>query len=134
KSFASCVSLVQYTIKKRVRLFISDRPTALAATMDKKNKRTFHALIQVQPDCFCGFPAACRRWVVRIAVVGAGAIGGFYGLMLARAGHELHFVVRGDYQAIRDNGMQLVSAQEGDFRLASANVYRDVAELPPCDL
>lgn len=71
---------------------------------------------------------------MRIAVVGAGAIGGFYGLMLARAGHELHFVVRGDYQAIRDNGMQLVSAQEGDFRLASANVYRDVAELPPCDL
>lgn len=71
---------------------------------------------------------------MRIAVVGAGAIGGFYGLMLARAGHEVHFVVRGDFQSIRDKGMQLVSASEGDFLLQPANVYRDVAELPPCDL
>lgn len=71
---------------------------------------------------------------MRVAVVGAGAIGGFYGLMLARAGHEIHFVVRGDYQSIRDNGMQLISSAEGDFLLESANVYRDVAELPSCDL
>ncbi|TKA92204.1 putative 2-dehydropantoate 2-reductase [Halopseudomonas bauzanensis] len=71
---------------------------------------------------------------MRVAVVGAGAIGGFYGLMLARAGHELHFVVRGDYQTIREVGMQLVSPSEGDFLLAPANVYRDVAELPQCDL
>lgn len=71
---------------------------------------------------------------MKVAVVGAGAIGGFYGLMLARAGHELHFVVRGDYQSIRDNGMQLISSAEGDFLLQPVNVYRDVAELPPCDL
>lgn len=71
---------------------------------------------------------------MKVAVVGAGAIGGFYGLMLARAGHELHFVVRSDYEAIRDRGMQLISASEGDFTLSPVNLYRDVAELPPCDL
>jgi len=71
---------------------------------------------------------------MRIAVVGAGAIGGFYGLILARAGHEVHFVVRGDYQSIHGNGMQLISSAEGDFLLQPANVYRDVTELPPCDL
>ncbi|MFA5678313.1 MAG: putative 2-dehydropantoate 2-reductase [Pseudomonas sp.] len=71
---------------------------------------------------------------MKIAVVGAGAIGGFYGLMLARAGHEVHFVVRGDYQAIRESGMQLVSATEGDFRLSSVNVYPDTRSLPACDL
>ena len=71
---------------------------------------------------------------MKVAVVGAGAIGGFYGLMLARAGHELHFVVRSDYQAIREQGMQLVSTIEGNYSLPRVNVYRDVAELPPCDL
>lgn len=71
---------------------------------------------------------------MKVAVVGAGAIGGFYGLMLGRAGHEVHFVVRGDYQAIREDGMQLISPSEGDFQLSPVNVYRDVAELPPCDL
>ena len=71
---------------------------------------------------------------MRVAVVGAGAIGGFYGLMLARAGHEVHFVVRGDYKAIQENGMRLVSESEGDFQLSPVSVYRDVAELPPCEL
>ena len=75
-----------------------------------------------------------RRWPMKVAVVGAGAIGGFYGLMLARAGHEVHFVVRGDYQHIRDSGMQLISASEGDFRLSPVNVYPDARSLPSCDL
>jgi 2-dehydropantoate 2-reductase len=71
---------------------------------------------------------------MKIAVVGAGAIGGFYGLMLAKAGHDVHFVVRGDFAGIAASGMQLLSADYGNFSLPAAQVYQDVSDLPPCDV
>ena len=77
---------------------------------------------------------ASRRAAVKIAIIGAGAIGGFYGLMLARAGNDVHFVVRSDYEAINRNGMHLVSNTLNDFVLANAQVYREIDDLPECDL
>ena len=38
---------------------------------------------------------------LRIGIIGTGAIGGFYGLMLAKAGHDVHFLLRSEYQAAR---------------------------------
>lgn len=35
----------------------------------------------------------------RIGIIGTGAIGGFYGLMLARAGFDVHFLLRSEYDA-----------------------------------
>ena len=70
----------------------------------------------------------------RIGIIGAGAIGGFYGLMLARAGHDVHFLMRGDYEAVREHGLSLKSSDFGDFRLSDTQVYRDVAQMPVCDL
>jgi 2-dehydropantoate 2-reductase len=58
---------------------------------------------------------------MRTVVVGAGAIGGFYGAMLARAGHEVAFLARGAHlEAIRAQGLEVRSAQFGTFTVHGA--------------
>jgi 2-dehydropantoate 2-reductase len=53
---------------------------------------------------------------VRVAVVGAGGTGGFYGGMLARAGHQVGFLARGRHlAAIQAHGLTVRSAQFGNF-------------------
>src|SRR5205807_2342710 len=51
--------------------------------------------------------------LVKIAVVGPGAVGSFYGAKLARAGQEVHFLLRSDYEAVRRNGV-LIRSPQGD--------------------
>ncbi|WP_368735516.1 2-dehydropantoate 2-reductase N-terminal domain-containing protein, partial [Escherichia coli] len=46
----------------------------------------------------------------RIGVIGTGAIGGFYGLMLAHAGHDVHFLLRSEFEAVNRAGLSLNSA------------------------
>ena len=53
---------------------------------------------------------------MRIAVVGCGAVGSFYGAKLARAGDEVHFLLRSDYEAVRRQGV-LIRSPEGDFQV-----------------
>jgi 2-dehydropantoate 2-reductase len=53
---------------------------------------------------------------VKIAVVGCGAVGSFYGARLARAGDEVHFLLRSDYEAVRRHGV-LIRSPQGDFRV-----------------
>ena len=69
---------------------------------------------------------------VKIAVVGPGAVGSYYGAKLARAGHELHFLLRSDYEHVRRHGVKILSP-EGDF-----NVRPKCARIPEdtgaCDL
>ena len=43
----------------------------------------------------------------RIGVIGTGAIGGFYGLMLAHAGHDVHFLLRSEFEAVNRAGLSL---------------------------
>jgi 2-dehydropantoate 2-reductase len=53
---------------------------------------------------------------MKFAFVGAGAVGGYYGALLARAGHAVAFVARGAHlEAIRKNGIRVVSEAVGDF-------------------
>jgi 2-dehydropantoate 2-reductase len=68
-----------------------------------------------------------------IAVIGAGAIGGFYGVMLVRAGFDVHFLFRGDYDTVAAQGVRLYSEKLGDTRIGSVNAYRDAADMPACD-
>ena len=70
---------------------------------------------------------------VRIGVIGTGAIGGFYGLLLARAGFDVHFLLRSEYAAVAENGLQLNSLVHGSLALEKVQAYHDVAEMPPCD-
>ena len=53
---------------------------------------------------------------MKIAVVGPGAVGSYYGAKLARAGHEVHFLLRSDYEQVRRHGVRIISP-EGDFNV-----------------
>ncbi|MGE6686701.1 putative 2-dehydropantoate 2-reductase [Stutzerimonas stutzeri] len=69
----------------------------------------------------------------RIGIVGTGAIGGFYGLMLARAGYDVHFLLRSEYTAVRERGLRVNSAVHGLLVLERPQVYRDAGQMPQCD-
>lgn len=70
---------------------------------------------------------------MRITVMGAGGLGGYFGGLLARAGHEVGFVARGAHlAALRERGLRVRSVH-GDFELPVQAVHHP-AELPPAEL
>ena len=68
----------------------------------------------------------------KIGVVGCGAVGGFYGAKLCRAGRHVHFLLRSDYGSIRKNGLRIRSG-DGDF-CVHPTAAREPGEIGPCDL
>jgi len=48
---------------------------------------------------------------MKIAIVGCGALGSYYGGLLCRAGHETHFLLRSDFETVRREGVRIVSPQ-----------------------
>lgn len=69
----------------------------------------------------------------RVGIIGTGAIGGFYGLMLARAGFDVHFLLRSEYAAVVERGLQLNSAVHGALHLQPVQAWASVEQMPPCD-
>lgn len=69
----------------------------------------------------------------RIGVIGTGAIGGYYGLMLARAGFEVHFLLRSEYEVVARDGLRVRHAEFGDLHLAEVNAWQDAAQMPLCN-
>lgn len=70
---------------------------------------------------------------MRIAILGSGAVGGFYGALLARQGHDVAFVARGAHlEAIRARGLR-VSGSVGDFA-ARGRAESDTAKIGEVDL
>jgi len=65
------------------------------------------------------------------AIVGTGAVGGYYGALLQRAGYDVHFLLHSDYQHVRRNGLSIESCN-GDFSLPVVNAYDNPAEMPRC--
>lgn len=53
---------------------------------------------------------------MKIAIVGCGALGSFYGAKLARAGEDVHFLLRSDYDAVRRRGV-FIESPEGNFNV-----------------
>jgi 2-dehydropantoate 2-reductase len=53
---------------------------------------------------------------MKIAVVGCGAVGSYYGAMLGRAGQEVHFLLRSDFEAVRQKGVTIRSPA-GNFTI-----------------
>ena len=70
---------------------------------------------------------------LRIAVVGSGAIGSYYGTKLACSGGDVHFLMRGDLSEIRRAGLCIHGSGE-NFHLAEVNCYNSTKEIGPCDL
>ena len=77
-------------------------------------------------------PPKTPSFLMKIAVVGCGAVGSFYGAKLARAGDEVCFLLRSDYDAVRRQGV-LVRSPEGDFRVQPHCAQRP-EEIGPADL
>jgi 2-dehydropantoate 2-reductase len=67
-----------------------------------------------------------------VAVIGAGAVGCYYGARLARAGNDVRFLMRRDLAAVRDRGLDVRSV-EGDFRLERPSVFAASTEIGPVD-
>lgn len=70
---------------------------------------------------------------LRYGIVGTGAIGGFYGAKLARAGKDVHFLLHSDFEFVREHGLDIRSVN-GDFVLPKVNAYSSTADMPKCDV
>jgi 2-dehydropantoate 2-reductase len=71
---------------------------------------------------------------MRIAVMAAGGVGGYFGARMAAAGHEVHFIARGAHlDAIRKNGLKVESTL-GNLHLKDAKVTDDPAAVGPVDI
>lgn len=68
---------------------------------------------------------------MRIAVLGAGAVGGYYGGRLVQAGQDVRFLYRSEYEAVRTSGLRLDSV-DGDWQ-GRVQAFRSVDEIGPCD-
>jgi len=71
---------------------------------------------------------------MKIAILGSGAVGGYYGAQLSRAGHDVTFIARGAHlAAIRERGIEVRSPALGDF-VARGRAEDDTARVGPVDL
>ena len=62
-----------------------------------------------------------------------GAIGGFYGGRLAKAGREVHLLSHSDYQFVLQNGLK-IDSPDGNFHLPHINVYQNSKDMPKTDV
>lgn len=70
---------------------------------------------------------------ISYAIIGTGAIGGYYGGRLANAGKEVHFLFHTDYDYVTTHGLR-VDSSNGDFYLPKVNAYNDTKDMPKCDV
>ena len=73
--------------------------------------------------------SACRSY----AFLGTGAVGGYYGACLQRAGLDVHFLLHSDYEYASQYGL-VVESPDGSFTLPKVNAYQDVSKMPRCDV
>ncbi len=70
--------------------------------------------------------------MAKVAVIGAGAVGSYYGARLAQAGHDVRFLMRRDYEAVAQRGLRIES-HRGDFTLQRPAIARDAAAIGRVD-
>ena len=61
---------------------------------------------------------------MKIAILGAGALGCYYGARLQESGQDVSFIVRSEYGYLKEHGLQ-VKSLHGDISLPRLKVYRD---------
>ncbi|MGG6238085.1 putative 2-dehydropantoate 2-reductase [Nodosilinea sp. AN01ver1] len=69
----------------------------------------------------------------RYAIIGTGAVGGYYGACLQRGGAEVHFLLRSDYDHVAQHGL-VVESVAGDFTLSQVQAHRSTTTMPPIDV
>jgi len=71
---------------------------------------------------------------MKFAILGSGAVGGYFGAKLARAGQDVTFIARGAHlEAIRAKGLEVKSATLGDFQVSAA-AESDTARVGPVEV
>jgi 2-dehydropantoate 2-reductase len=65
----------------------------------------------------------------RIGIIGAGALGSYFGIRLALAGNPVSFLLRSDYDAVSQSGFSLTMADGREMQLESPNLCRTVADM-----
>jgi len=71
---------------------------------------------------------------MRIAMMGSGGVGGYFGARLAQAGHDVTFIARGRHlAAMRERGLRLHSGS-GDLHLPQPDATDDPSSLAPVDV
>jgi 2-dehydropantoate 2-reductase len=72
---------------------------------------------------------------MKIAMMGSGGVGGFFGGRLAHAGYDVSFIARGKHlEAMRHDGLAIESEAQGDIRIPRVRATDDPASLGPVDL
>ena len=69
---------------------------------------------------------------MKFAIIGTGALGGFYGGLLAKNGQDVHFLIHSDIDFIREHGLR-VDSKLGDFHISTVQAYGTPEEMPKCD-
>lgn len=71
----------------------------------------------------------------KIGLVGAGAVGGYYGLMLQKGGEDIHFHLRSNFEKVRQDGFCLVHhlPEQKTEKIHNVPVYRDSTSIGICD-
>jgi len=69
---------------------------------------------------------------LKYAIIGTGALGGFYGGLMAQSGLDVHFLFHSDVEHVRQHGLK-VESKLGDFHLPKVNAYASPEEMPACD-
>ena len=71
---------------------------------------------------------------MRVAVMAAGALGGYFGARMAAAAHDVFFIARGaNLEAIRKNGLKVESVH-GDLHLRELKATDDPGKVGPVDI
>lgn len=71
---------------------------------------------------------------MKIAVMGSGGVGGYFGAKLAHSGAEVHFIARGPHlAAMREHGLRIESST-GDLTIQPVNATDNPAEIGPADI
>lgn len=70
---------------------------------------------------------------MKYAIIGTGAIGGYYGGKLAHSGQKVHFLLHSDYEYVKEHGLQVDSC-DGSFHLDHVNAYNDTTLMPKADV
>lgn len=67
------------------------------------------------------------------SIIGTGAIGGYYGGRLMKAGRQVRFLLHSDYDYVKQNGLQIDSC-DGSFHLDNVEAYCYTQEMPKSDV
>jgi 2-dehydropantoate 2-reductase len=66
-------------------------------------------------------------------IIGVGGVGGFYGIRLANAGADVHFLLRSYAEYVKQHGL-LLESPDGDIRIEKPQAYGAADEMPRCDV